>query len=87
MGPHTTTIGEIRFFIKEHLDKTNCRYNIQKQILDEDIDRYIRGNPYLHEEVVEMLIKYPSCDRIFEEKYEGYVEEVYQNIVVWISSD
>jgi len=80
------TVGAIRAFIEEQLDKMNMRYGIQKTIAREDVDRYISGNPYFHAELLKEL-KCACDNKILEEKYDGYVEEIYHNIVVWVSTD
>jgi hypothetical protein len=86
MDVNASSIAEIRKFIEEQLDKINRRYNISKPITEADIDRYILSNPYLRAEIAYELV-HPQSDRLQNEKMDGYIEDIYYNISIWVFSD
>ena len=83
MDADATTVVDIRKFIEEHLDKTNKRYDIQKQITETDIDNYILNNPYFQPETAYALVQ-RQCDDVVDEKFNGFIEEIYYSISIWI---
>jgi hypothetical protein len=85
MTREITRISDIRNFVREHLEKINRKYNPEKQVAIEEVDQYISDNPYFNSEQVEELNNPSLYDKVLDEKYEGYIDELYQNILVWIS--
>jgi len=82
MISQTTRVSDIRSFIKEHPEKISTSCRTGKEISNEDVDQYNSGNPYFSFETIIELNDHLLVNKVLEEKYEGYIEELYQIILV-----